>query len=80
MKGGDNMKHYKLTKAIRLDYRTVSQLQTALDTLVQVDKELEELVKEDDYFFTLEDDCSSAIGALEDFLNTNRRYETGEDD
>lgn len=79
MKDGNNMKYYKLTKAIRLDYRAISQLQTALDTLVQVDKELEELVKEDDYFFTLEDDCTSAIGALNDFLNTNRRYETGED-
>lgn len=79
MKDGDNMKHYKLTKAIRLDYRTISQLQTALDTLVQIDKELEELVKEDDFFFSLEDDCSSAVAALEDFLNTNRRYETGED-
>lgn len=73
------MRHYKLTKAIRLDYRTISQLQSALDTLVQMDKELEELVKEDDYFSSLEDDCSSAVCALDDFLTNNRRYETGGD-
>ena len=73
------MTHIKTCKAIRMNVDTENSLNSVLALLQSIHRELDTIVKEDDYFEGLEYDCQMACDYLEEFINSFKSYAKGED-
>lgn len=58
----------KVTKSIRIDERTLDKIQEAQGLLDDICEELEEIVREDDYYSFLLESGNKAAANIKDFL------------